>query len=82
MSLDDRSGRIRRDSPRLLTEQVADDIRTDVVKGTITGRLPTEVELATQYGVSRVTIRRAMAILVSEDLIEVIHGRGTFVAER
>jgi DNA-binding GntR family transcriptional regulator len=66
----------------LLTEQVADDIRTDVVKGTITGRLPTEVELATQYGVSRVTIRRAMAILVSEDLIEVIHGRGTFVAER
>ena len=82
MSLDDRSGRIRRDSPRLLTDQVADDIRADIIKAAITGRLPTEVELASQYGVSRVTIRRAVAILVSEGLIEVIHGRGTFVAER
>jgi GntR family transcriptional regulator len=81
MSLDDRSGRIRRDSPRLLTDQVADDIRADMIAGKITGRLPTEVELAAQYGVSRVTIRRTIAILVSEGLVQVIHGRGTFVAE-
>lgn len=79
MSLDDRSGRIDRNSPRLLTEQVADDVRADIQAGVITGRLPTEVELASQYGVSRVTIRRAMSILTAEDLIQVIHGRGTFV---
>ena len=82
MSLDDRSGRIRHDSPRLLTDQVADDLRAEIMAGKITARLPTEVELSTQYGVSRVTIRRAVAILADEGLIQVIHGRGTFVAEK
>ena len=46
--------------------------------GTITGKMPTEIELAEQYGVGRITVRRAMAILESEGLVSVVHGRGTF----
>ena len=82
MSLEDRSSRIDRSRPQLLSEQVADDLRADISAGEITGRLPSEHELATQYGVSRVTVRRAVATLTSEGLLRTLRGRGTFVAER
>jgi DNA-binding GntR family transcriptional regulator len=80
MSLDDRSYVIDRNSPRLLPDQVADDLRALIGKGAVTGKLPTEQELADQYGVARVTIRSAIATLAGEGIIQVIHGRGTFVA--
>ena len=82
MSLEDRSSRIDRSRPLLLSEQVADDLRADITSGEITGRLPGEHELATQYGVSRVTIRRAVAILISEGLLRILRGRGAFVADK
>ena len=40
--------------------------------------LPGELELASQFGVSRVTMRAALDRLVDEDLIERHRGRGTF----
>lgn len=43
--------------------------------------LPTEIDLAEQYGVSRVTIRKAMALLEEQSLIWRQRGRGTFVGE-
>lgn len=79
MSLDDRSGRISRGSPVLLSDQVAADIRADIESGTLTGRLPSELELAEQYGVGRITVRRAITALAGKGLVTVIHGRGTFV---
>jgi DNA-binding GntR family transcriptional regulator len=82
VSLEDRSGRIDRSRPQLLSEQVADDLRADITSGETTGRLPGEHELAAQYGVSRVTVRRAVAILISEGLLQTLRGRGTFVADR
>ena len=82
MSLDDRSTRIDRNSPRMLSDQVANDLRADIEQRKVTGRLPTELELAAQYGVGRITIRRAVATLVSEGLLQVIHGRGTFITPR
>jgi GntR family transcriptional regulator len=42
-------------------------------------RLPSEPDLATAYGVSRVTIRRALDQLVAEKLVERRPGVGTFV---
>lgn len=42
-------------------------------------RLPAEPSLATEYGVSRVTIRRALDQLALEGLIERKRGSGTFV---
>jgi GntR family transcriptional regulator len=45
-------------------------------------RLPGELELAEQYGVSRDTIRRAIQELVSEGRLVVLRGRGTFVTPK
>ena len=65
MSLDDRSARINHDSAITVTSQGAADIASDIDVGKIAPdtRLPAETELAEQYGVSRVTIRRAIALL-------------------
>jgi GntR family transcriptional regulator len=41
--------------------------------------LPSEHLLTEQYGVSRVTVRRALALLVEQDLITKRHGHGTIV---
>ncbi|KAA1050974.1 GntR family transcriptional regulator [Pseudocitrobacter sp. 73] len=41
--------------------------------------IPSERELATVYGVTRVTVQKAMASLVQEGFIERIHGKGMFV---
>jgi DNA-binding GntR family transcriptional regulator len=45
-------------------------------------RLPGELELAEQHGLSRDTIRRAIQELAAEGLLVVLHGRGTFVAQQ
>jgi GntR family transcriptional regulator, arabinose operon transcriptional repressor len=43
-------------------------------------RLPSENELANQFGVSRITVKNALKTLVKEGLIYRIQGRGSFVA--
>jgi DNA-binding GntR family transcriptional regulator len=82
MSLDDRSHRINHDSAVTVTAQVAADIEADIDSGALAPdtRLPTETELAGQYGVSRVTVRRAIALLREKGKIVTVHGRGTYVA--
>ena len=83
MSLPDRRARIDHRAPRLLWLQVADDLRADIDSGDLPpgARLPSEAEMAEQYGVSRDTIRRATAELAGAGLLVVLHGRGTFVVE-
>src|SRR5579875_2945919 len=82
MSLDDRSDRINHDSATTVTAQVAADIEADIDSGAIgpDTRLPTELELAEQYGVSRVTGRRAIALLRERGKVVTVHGRGTYTA--
>lgn len=84
MALEDRSGRIDHHAPRLLWQQVANDIAADIDSGTLASgaKMATEIELSHQYGVARVTVRRAIQDLAERGLVTVLHGRGTFVAER
>ncbi|MFC9058992.1 GntR family transcriptional regulator [Streptomyces sp. NPDC057074] len=60
---------------------IADDLRQQITAGHIlpSERLPSEAALANRYGVSTVTLRRALAVLQGEGLVEKIHGKGNFV---
>jgi GntR family transcriptional regulator len=82
MSLEDRSGRIRHDSSVSVATQVARDIEADITAGRLAPdtRLPSEPELSQQYGVARMTVRRAVAQLRDKGLVVTIHGRGSWVA--
>jgi GntR family transcriptional regulator len=42
-------------------------------------QLPTEDNLIARFGVSRITVRRAIQNLVSRGLVEIRRGKGTFV---
>lgn len=44
-------------------------------------RLPSEFELAEEFGVSRSTVREAVKSLVSKDVLEIRPAKGTFVRE-
>ncbi|MFB4277476.1 GntR family transcriptional regulator [Nonomuraea sp. MTCD27] len=82
MALQDKSDRIDHDGPKLVWQQVAEDVEAEIASGKLLpgAKMPAELEIASQYGVSRVTIRRAIKELAERDLLIVVHGRGTFVA--
>ena len=81
MALPDKRDRISHRAPRLLWKQVYDDLVGDIRSGALAvdDRLPSELEMAEQYGVSRDVIRRAKEELSREGWLIVLQGRGTFV---
>jgi GntR family transcriptional regulator len=70
---------IDRSSPMPLWAQVHADLRARVADGAFAQRLPAEHELATEYGVSRQTVREALRRLSDAGVIERERGRGTRV---
>ncbi|MGW4562673.1 GntR family transcriptional regulator [Streptomyces sp. NPDC004561] len=66
-------------SPR--HHDIADDLRQQITTGRMKPgeRLLSEADLADRYKVSTVTLRRALAVLQGEGLVEKIHGKGNFV---
>ena len=69
----------RIDRPLSLVAQVEQILRQAIAEGRFPGdRLPTEVELAEQLGVSRETVRRAAETLQREGLLVKIRRKGTF----
>lgn len=44
--------------------------------------MPSEKDLVDEFGLARETVRRAMAVLRAEGLVEVRHGHGTYVIEK
>ena len=65
-----------------LYQQVHDAIAEHIAAGRWPPgqRLPSERRLCETFGISRVTVRRALTTLVEEGLLEVAAGRGWFVA--
>ena len=73
---------LQADSSSPLYHQLMQRIAADIERGTYpTGsRIPPEHELEQTYQVSRVTVRRALAELTAEGLLERKQGKGTFVS--
>jgi GntR family transcriptional regulator len=61
--------------------QIADHLREGILNGTYPAGqpLPSEESLAEQFGVTRPTVRQAVAELRANGLVEVLMGRGMFV---
>ncbi|WP_029352586.1 phosphonate metabolism transcriptional regulator PhnF [Bosea sp. 117] len=77
------SDAIARGSGIALWKQIAERIEADIAAERLApgARLPIEAELAERFGVNRHTLRRALAELTEQGIIEATPGRGTFVKE-
>jgi GntR family transcriptional repressor for pyruvate dehydrogenase complex len=66
-----------------MAEQMAEAVQESILSGELESGavLPTEPELAEQFGVSRAVVRDATRILMARGLVEVVHGRGVFVTQ-
>lgn len=69
---------------KTLPERAADKIIDMIVENALKpgDRLPTELELLQYLNVGRSTVREAIKLLVSQNIIEVRRGSGTFVREQ
>lgn len=66
-----------------LYQQLMSRLKNDILAGVYPAgaRIPSEQVLCDTYGVSRVTVRKAMLDLVQEGLLVRRQGKGTFVAD-
>jgi GntR family transcriptional regulator len=64
-----------------LFAQLRDRLRAHIVNGALAAgsKLPSEAELEAEHGVSRITVRQALAELHAAGLIEKVNGKGSFV---
>ena len=71
-------------SDRAAYRQIADRLRDAVLRGELSAgaQMPSERALMEEYGAARGTVRQAIALLRSEGLITVEHGRGVFVRQQ
>jgi GntR family transcriptional regulator len=70
-------------NPVLLSTQLAAILRRAIESGELAPRqaLPSESGLMREHGVSRVTVRAALASLRQDGLIVSVKARGTYVAD-
>lgn len=66
----------------LLYLQLENVLEQRIISGeyAVGDRIPTELELCKEFGMSRITVRRAVQDLVEQGLLRKVQGRGTFVA--
>lgn len=62
-------------------QDIVEELQAAIVEGRLRAgeRLPSENELAERFGTSRPTVRRAIALLKSQGLVNTEQGRGVFV---
>lgn len=65
-----------------LYQRIEHWLRARVLEGQEGDALPSETELATQFGVSRMTARQAIQNLAAEGLVRRMRGSGTFIAPK
>lgn len=84
MSFSERIGALSPSNVAPLYIQLRQLIRDAITAGTLAegDALPAERDLATEYDVSRITVRRAIGDLVEDGLLSRRRGAGTFVAGR
>lgn len=70
-------------SSKPMYEKIFDDVKRQILEQSYKpgDRIPSEKELADEYGVSRITSKRALEMLAAEHIIVRKPGRGSFVAE-
>lgn len=71
-----------RTTPPVRYREIEDWLREQVLSGTPGDPLPSEAELATTFGVSRMTARQAVQNLAREGLVQRRRGSGTYIAPR
>lgn len=71
-------------NPAPLYRQIVDDLRSKIERGELRPgeQIGTQAEMAEKYNVSLITVKSAVARLVSEGLLYTRVGRGTYVAEK
>lgn len=62
--------------------QLKDVIKTEIVEGKYTDKIPSERELMERFSVSRSTVRESVNHLVREGVLQKIHGKGTFITTK
>jgi GntR family transcriptional regulator len=71
-------------SPIPLYHQLASWLEARIADGTfqVGGKMPSEIQLAIQFGLNRNTVRHAIASLVQKGLVERHRGMGTFIKRK
>ncbi len=74
------ASRIETNSPGLRYVSIADDLMRQIESGVVRNgeKLPSQHEMAKQYGVSLTTLRSAVDLLEQRGLVRSAHGLGTF----
>jgi GntR family transcriptional regulator len=72
---------ISQDDPRPASRRIADELRERIAAGDLSpgAKLPSERDMAEQYGTARNTAREAIRLLADDGLVIAEHGRGVFV---
>lgn len=67
-----------------LPEQVSEQIRQLIIDQNLKvgSKIPNEFELCQQLNVGRGTVREAIKLLVSRNVLEIQRGKGTYVADQ
>ena len=81
MNLTERQGQLRKEDPTPLYLQLQRALRDAIQDNLIRpdNAIPTERDLATDLGISRITVRKAIDGLVAEGILSRRQGAGTFV---
>lgn len=83
-SYETESSKIRKDIPLALYFQLKEKIKDNILSGRWPegSKIPSEQEICSLYGVSRITVRKAIDELQNEKYLMKKQGRGTFVQKK